>query len=83
VSTVQEIKEAVASLTPNERSALARWLAHGSAEGERTAEAERGQRHADAVMSTFGVCRDESLGAIFEDIARQRHADRGREIPVP
>jgi hypothetical protein len=73
VSTVQEIKEAVATLTPAERSALARWLAEGNADGGPTA---------DAVMSTFGSCRDGSLGGIFEEITRQRHADRGREIPV-
>jgi hypothetical protein len=74
VSTVQEIKEAVAELTPAERSALARWLAEGDADRSRNVE---------AVMSTFGSCRDESLAAIFEEIAMRRHADRGREIPVP
>ncbi|MBM3888936.1 MAG: hypothetical protein FJ388_07390 [Verrucomicrobia bacterium] len=74
MSTVQEIKEAVAELTPAERSALARWLAEAGPDRSRSVE---------AVMSTFGSCRDGSLAAIFEEIAKHRHADQGREIPVP
>jgi len=33
-----------------------------------------------ALMATFGSCKDESLTAIFEEIDRKRHADRGRQI---
>jgi len=49
VSTVQEIKTAVAALSPVERAELAHWLAEGEAEDARAKEAGRRQWHADFV----------------------------------
>ena len=38
---------------------------------------------ASALMASFGSCKDESLTAIFDDMDRTRHADRGRQIHIP
>jgi hypothetical protein len=47
MSMVEEIKMAAATLTPAERSALARWLAQCDAEDAKTKRAERQGWHAD------------------------------------
>ena len=47
MSTVQEIKTAVAALSPAERAELAHWLAEGGTNGPRAKAAERRQWHAD------------------------------------
>ena len=38
---------------------------------------------ASALMASFGSCKDESLTAIFDEMDRMRHADRGRQINIP
>ncbi len=48
---------------------------------ERFLPARTDEEQAQAMMATFGACRDDpSLSAIFEEIDRKRHADMGREV---
>lgn len=42
----------------------------------------RSNGNAPALMTTFGSCKDESIAAIFDEIDRTRHADRGRQINI-
>jgi len=43
-------------------------------------EQSRANGKVSALMATFGSCKDGSLAAIFEEIDRKRHADRGRQV---